>query len=103
MTVMTDFDYDESWLLDEEIEAAAQSVRTATIEAEIAESLGLIVADASAAPGDSSNDRARLRRARDMLIEVEDQLLYVVRRDPALQPMIDSIVDYNIALTRRIE
>lgn len=102
MTV-ADIDYGDDWALDEEIATAANKVRSAIIEEEIAESLGLVIAGRTDERSDSGNDRARLRRARDMLIDVEDELLYVVKRDPALQPMIDAIIDFNLALTRRVE
>lgn len=55
-------------------------------------------------PGnDGGQDRARLRRARDYLIDVEEELLHVAKRDPSLQTMIDRTVADIMELTRRVE
>jgi hypothetical protein len=49
----------------------------------------------------SGQEKARLRRVCDMLVDAEDELLYVVSTDPTLQPHIDAIVTTLVDLTKR--
>lgn len=49
----------------------------------------------------SGQERARLRRVCDHLIDAEDELLYVAATDPTLETEIDAIVGVLVYLTKR--
>lgn len=49
----------------------------------------------------TGQEKARLRRVCDYLIDAEDELLHVVKADPSLKPHLDTIVESLVHLTRR--
>lgn len=56
----------------------------------------------SVEPPLSVANRARLKRVCDMLIDSEDELIYVVRDDPTLQGELDTVVSTLMVLTKRV-
>lgn len=48
----------------------------------------------------TGQERARMRRVCDYLIDAEDELLYLLPRDPGLQPDVDTIVTLLVKLTK---
>lgn len=61
--------------------------------------------DEDTGPADSVSgmDKRRLEKARDCLIDAEDELLYVAKRDPSLAPVIDRVVDALMDVSKRAE
>jgi hypothetical protein len=66
--------------------------------ADLAPSPGLIVGASAELTG---QDKARLRRVCDYLIDSEDELIYVTKNDPSMQPVVDRVVELLVYLTRR--
>lgn len=69
-----------------------------TAAVEQASSPGLVVGASGELTG---QDKARLRRVCDFLIDSEDELIYVTKNDPSLQPVVDRVVELLVYLTRR--
>lgn len=51
----------------------------------------------------TGQDKRRLERVRDCLIDAEDELLYVVKRQPELQHHVDVIVRTLIEISKMAE